>query len=447
MSEQAAPVKFRRVLRLQDLILYGIIIIQPTAPMPVFGVVSQVARGHVVTVILIAMVAMLFTAISYGRMARAYPSAGSAYTYVTNELHPGLGYLTGWSITMDYLLNPIICTIWCSKAAGNFLPMVPYPVFVVAFALLFTMLNLRGVETSARVNRTMAFGMGAVVLLFFGYTIHYLMLHAGELTPASFLLPFYNPKTFSWPLVSTGTAIAVLTYIGFDGVSTLSEEVENPQRNILLATVLTCVITGVLASLEVYAGQMIWPDYQHYPDVDTAFVHIAGRAGGVVLFSIVNLTLLVANVGSGFGSQLGAARLLFGMGRDNAIPKRFFGYLDPKSRIPRNNVLFSGALALIGALVLSYGLGAELLNFGAFIAFMGVNASAFVHYCVRRKQWSWGDWVPPVLGFVVCCYIWLSLSSPAKIAGATWLAIGLLYGAARGRLRRSETSSIESPSA
>ena len=95
------------------------------------------------------MVAMLFTAISYGRMARAYPSAGSAYTYVTNELHPGLGYLTGWSITMDYLLNPIICTIWCSKAAGNFLADGAVPVFVVAFALLFTMLNLRGVETSA----------------------------------------------------------------------------------------------------------------------------------------------------------------------------------------------------------------------------------------------------------------------------------------------------------
>lgn len=446
MSEQAAPLKFRRVLRLQDLILYGIIIIQPTAPMPIFGVASQVARGHVVTVILIAMVAMLFTAISYGRMARAYPSAGSAYTYVTNELHPGLGYLTGWSITMDYLLNPIICTIWCSKAAGNFLPMVPYPLFVVAFALFFTMLNLRGVETSARVNRIMAFGMGAVVLLFFGYTIHYLM-HAADLTSSSFLLPFYNPKTFSWTAVSSGTAIAVLTYIGFDGVSTLSEEVENPQRNILRATVLVCVITGILASLEVYAGQLIWPDYRHYPDVDTAFVHIAGRAGGVILFSIVNLTLLIANVGSGFGSQLGAARLLFGMGRDNAIPKRFFGVLDPKTRVPRNNVLFSGALALIGALVLSYGLGAELLNFGAFIAFMGVNASSFVHYCVRRKQWSWGDWVPPVLGFLVCFYIWLSLSWPAKIAGGTWLLIGLLYGAVRGKLRRSETSIIESPSA
>src|SRR5436305_1597607 len=140
-SEQAVPMeagpRLRRALGLWDLILYGMIVIQLTAPMPVYGVMSQRARGHAVTTVLIAMVAMLFTAIGYGRMARAYPSAGSAFTYVTNELHPGLGYLTGWSITMDYLLNPIICTIWCSKAAGNFLPMVPYPVFVVAFAAVF----------------------------------------------------------------------------------------------------------------------------------------------------------------------------------------------------------------------------------------------------------------------------------------------------------------------
>ena len=323
----ASSRKLRRVLRVQDLVLYGIIVIQPTAPMPIFGVVSQEARGHVVTAILIAMVAMLFTAVSYGRMARVYPSAGSAYTYVTNEIHPGLGYLTGWSIAMDYLLNPVICTIWCSKAAGNFLPFVPYPAMVVAFALLFTAINLRGIESSARLNQWMAYAMGAVVLVFLGYALHYILHQPHQ--ASDFLRPFYDPKTFSLPAVSTGTAIAVLTYIGFDGVSTLSEEVENPQRNILRAIVLTCLITGVLASIEVYAGQLIWPDFRHYPDVDTAFVYIAGRAGGVFLFTLVNLVLLVATVGSGFGSQLAAGRLLFSMGRDNAIPRKFFGVLDP----------------------------------------------------------------------------------------------------------------------
>jgi putrescine importer len=431
----AAPAQnrsLRRVLGLGDLILYGIMVIQPTAPMPIFGVISQQARGHVVTAVLMAMVAMLFTAISYGRMARAYPSAGSAYAYVGSAIHPSLGYLTGWSITMDYLLNPIICTIWCSKAAGNFIPSVPYPVFVCAFALMFTMLNLRGVETSAVFNRWMIAGMSIVVLIFFVYATRFLWIQHPD--PGAYLRPFYDPRTFSWRAVSGGTAIAALTYIGFDSVSTLSEEVSNPRRNIMLATVLTCVITGVLASLEVYAGQLIWPDYRHYPDVDTAFVYVAGRAGGPFLFGLVNLTLLVATIGSGAASQLGAARLLYGMGRDDVIPKRFFGALSVVG-VPRNNVLFSGALALCASLFLSYELSVELLNFGAFIAFMGVNASAVVQGR-RDPRSSWWSALPPFLGLVVCFYIWLNLSSMAKIAGGLWLGAGLVYGAARGSLKR-----------
>ena len=235
----APPQSLRRVLRLQDLIFYGIVIIQPTAPMPVYGVVSQQSRGHVVTDILIAMVAMLFTAISYGRMAQAFPSAGSAYSYVGSVFHPGLGFLAGWSIILDYLLNPVICTVWCSKAAQNFVPGVPYWVLALFFSTLFNWLKKRRIETTASVNPWITIGMSAVIVLFMGSVIHYI-LHPPSLTAASFLQPFYDPKTFSWPLISSGTALAVLTYIGFDSVSTLSEEVENPRRTVLLATVLTC---------------------------------------------------------------------------------------------------------------------------------------------------------------------------------------------------------------
>src|SRR5436853_370276 len=149
VTTEAAP-SLRRSLTLWHLIVIGIVIIQPVAPMGVYGIISNKAGGHVVTTILIGMVAMLFTAISYGRMARVYPSAGSAYTYVGRELHPALGYVTGWMMIFDYVLNPIISIIWCSKAALNFLPQVPYSAWVFIFALLFTGLNVRGIEASAR---------------------------------------------------------------------------------------------------------------------------------------------------------------------------------------------------------------------------------------------------------------------------------------------------------
>ena len=432
MSSPSAEGKpaLRRALSLWDLVFYGIVLIQPTAPMPVFGVVSQEARGHVVTTVLIAMCAMLFTAISYGRMARAYPSAGSAYTYVGREIHSGLGFITGWSMAMDYIINPVICTIWCAKAAGNIAPEVPYAVWAVFFAGLYTVLNLRGIRATARTNEVLAAAMGVVILAFFIAAARY-VLHLGDLPGDFFTKPFYNPETFSWGAISTGTSIAVLTYIGFDGISTLSEEVKNPRRNILLATVLVCLITGILATFEVYAAQLVWPDYRTYPDVDTAFVHVAGRAGGFVLLQVVNATLLVATIGSGSGAQLAAARLLYSMGRDNTLPRRFFGAIDPRTRIPRNNVLFIGAISLVGAFLMSYQLGAELLNFGAFIAFMGVNAAALLHYYVREKEKKLMNLLPPLAGFLICFYIWLSLRTPAKIAGAIWLLIGTIYAAVK----------------
>ncbi len=161
------------------------------------------------------------------------------------------------------------------------------------------------------------------------------------MAPPSSRAPFTTRQTLNTGAVLGGTSIAVLTYIGFDGISTLSEEAENPRRNILLATVLTCVVIGILSAFEVYAAQLVWPASQPFPNEDTAFVYVAGRAWPP-LFAILGFTLLVANFGSGMGAQLGAARLLFGMGRSNALPQSFFGVVDPKRRVPRNNVIFVG---------------------------------------------------------------------------------------------------------
>ncbi|MGB8479714.1 MAG: APC family permease [Acidobacteriaceae bacterium] len=437
--------QLRRALGLWDLILYGLIVVQPTAPMPVYGVMSIRAHGHAVTAVLIAMVAMLFTAISYGRMARIYPSAGSAFTYVGRELHPTLGYITGWSMAMDYMLNPIVCTILCSKFALNFIPGIPYAAWVIVFVLCFTFLNLHGIKTSARINTTLMAVMSVVILIFLVAAARYVSLipHGGA---GFFTRPFYDAHTYSTRAVLGGTSLAVLTYIGFDGISTLSEEVKNPRRNILLATVLVCLMTGLLASVEVYAAQLVWPTSQRFPDVDTAFVYVANRAAGPWLFSLINITLLVATVGSGMGAQLGAARLLYGMGRSNAIPRRFFGAIDPTRQIPRNNVLFVAVIALVGALTLSFERGAELLNFGALLAFMGVNAAAFYHYFVREGQRTVYNCFMPTAGFLICLLLWWSLSWHAKLLGAVWMVVGIAYGAYSTRGFKSELVNFEIPS-
>jgi putrescine importer len=449
-----ATPRLRRSLTLSDLILYGVIVIQPVAPMSVFGVLSERGRGHVVTALLIAMVAMLFTGISYGRMARAYPSAGSAFTYVAREINPAMGFVTGWSMVMDYMLNPLICTVWCAGQAAQFAPGVSPWIWKIFFALVFTMLNIRGIKTSARINTGMAVLMGMVVVAIFIASARYIF--GTHHDAAYFTRPFYDPATFTFAGLFGCTSIAVLTYIGFDGISTLSEEAENPRRNILLATVLTCVVIGVLSAFEVYAAQLIWPASDPFPDVNTAYSYVAGRAWKP-LFPIVGFTLLLANFGSGMAAQIGAARLLYGMGRSNALPKSFFGAVDEKHRVPRNNVFVVGIVALVGAFVLeivagyktynlgtnglswatfvkilnggeAYGLGAEMLNFGALIAFMGVNAAALLRYYVRSKEKKLGFLIPPALGFIICLALWLNLSKPAIIVGSIWMAAGIAFG-------------------
>lgn len=475
MSEAAstnstAGVGLRRTLTLTDLILYGVIVIQPVAPMSVFGVLSDRGRGHVVTAILIAMVAMLFTGISYGRMARAYPSAGSAFTYVAQEINPAVGYITGWSMVMDYMLNPLICTVWCAGQASQFAPGVPPWIWKIFFALVFTLLNIRGIKTSARINTGMAILMGMVVVAIFVAAARFVF--GAPHDAAYFTRPFYDPQTFTFGRLFGCTSIAVLTYIGFDGISTLSEEAENPRRNILLATVLTCLVIGILSAFEVYAAQLIWPASQPFPDVNTAYSYVAGRAWAP-LFPIVGFTLLLANFGSGLGAQIGAARLLYGMGRSNALPKSFFGAVDAKHRVPRNNVFVVGAVALGGAFLLeivagyktyalgsspltwqtfgkimnggeAYGLGAEMLNFGALIAFMGVNAAAFLRYYARASAKKLGFLIPPILGFVICLALWLNLSHPAILVGSIWMAAGIAFGVWKTRWFR-EPLSFEIP--
>src|ERR1035437_6033733 len=423
----SAP-SLKRVLGLPALILYGIILIQPTAPMPLFGAAAGKAQGHVVTIILIGMVAMLFTAVGYGRMANAYPSAGSAYAYVSREIHAAPGYLVGWGMIFDYVMNPIICVIGCSEASRNILPL-PFWVYAILFALLFTGMNLRGIEASVRANAIIAAGLGVVILLFLGAAVRYLWQHPPG-GAAGWTQPFYDPHTFSFRTMSGGAALAVLTYIGFDGISTLSEEGHNPRRNILLATVLVCLLTGVLASIQVYAAQLVWPEIT-FPKLETAFADVAGRAGGLWLYHTVNLALLIASIGSGFGAQLGAGRLLYGMGRDNAIPRKFFAAVNPRTHVPSNNIILVGAVTLIGAFALTYDLGAEMLNFGALIAFMGVNVSSFVRYFLRAEHKRVGSLLVPFLGFAVCLYLGQGRGSVPKIAGRVWWALGVFSGPCR----------------
>jgi amino acid transporter len=242
-------------------------------------------------------------------------------------------------------------------------------------------------------------------------------------------VPFYD-STFNLRDIAGATSFAALTYLGFDAVTTLAEDVKNPRRNVMLAAVAVCLFTGFFGGLLVYLAQRVWPDYSTFANVETAFIEVTGRVGGVLLFQAMAMLLVAANIGAGLTTQVGAARLLFGMGRDNVIPRRFFSYLHPVRNTPSHNIWLIGVLAFVGAHILGYELTAEILNFGAFLGFMGVNLAVVWQFWVRRAEGRrggiLGDVVLPGLGFVFCAVIWWGLGIPAKIAGCIWFVVGLL---------------------
>jgi putrescine importer len=275
----ASTPRLRRVLTLWDLIFYGIVLIMPIAPVPMFGVAQVLSHGHFVTTILIAMIAMMLTAVSYGRMASLFPTAGSAYTYVGRGLNPHLGFLTGWSMFLDYLIQPLMNGVYGALTIQRFFPFIPYAVLAAIFVAIMTMLNLRGIRATAYANILLVIIMCAVIAVFMILAIRYLF-HLQGWHGVFSIQPFYDPATFNPRLIWMATSYAALTYIGFDGVTTLAEDVKNPKRNILLATVLVCLFTGIVGGLEVYLGQRVWPSYTTFPNVETAFMDVAHRVGG-----------------------------------------------------------------------------------------------------------------------------------------------------------------------
>jgi len=459
----AGPPRLRQVLGMWDLVFYGIVLIQPVGAVGPFGQANKLSLGHVTVTILLALVAMMLTAWSYGRMAGLYPVAGSAYTYVGRGLNPHLGFVAGWAMFLDYLVIPVVSVVYgilsmqrlvddlspgLDQRLFGALPFAPQRTSYVLWAILFvgltTLLNVRGIKWTARANQILTAAMCLLIVFFVADAVSYLWAHQG----ASGLFstePFYNPKTFNLGAIGTATSLAALTYIGFDGITTLAEDVREPKRTVPVAIVLVCMLIGLCAFLEVYLAQRVWPDYTGFKDLDTAFFDVCKLVGGRFLFNFLGLIMAVACLGSALTGQVGAARLLFGMGRDGALPK-FFSRLDRRDN-PVWNIWLIGTVVLAATLWLTYAGAAELINFGAFLAFMGVNLAVIREFMFRppdghQRHWL-ADVISPGLGFLFCLVIWCSLPAEAKKVGGTWCALGIIYTAVKTRGFRSKPAMID----
>jgi putrescine importer len=426
----AAAPKLKRVLGLWDLVYYGVILTSPIAVVPMFGEAQVLSRGHAVVTLLAAMMAMTATAVSFGRMATVYPSAGSVYTYVSRAFNPQIGFVLGWAMFLEYLFQPLQNSLYAALTIQRLLPHIPFALLSAVAVGFMTLLCWFGIRTSARANQILLAFMSIVMIGFVGEAVWYIFAHQhwqGFLSTQ----PLYDPRTFSVRVIAAGTALAATTFIGFDGVSILAEEVENPKRNVLLASVLVCVFTGLFAAFQVFLAVRVWPDYRTLVNPETAFMDVARVVGGYNLFLAFGVVLLVSSLACGLAGLLGAVRLLYGMGRDNVLPRKIFGHLNAERGNPTYNVAIAGGVAYLGTLTMQWERSVEILNFGALMAFMAVNLAAVKHFGFSpdpdRKRKILFDVIVPALGFLFCLAIFLGLQGSTLVAGAIWCVVGVVY--------------------
>jgi putrescine importer len=426
----AAAPKLKRVLGLWDLVYYGVILTSPIAVVPMFGEAQILSRGHAVVTLLAAMVAMTATAVSFGRMATIYPSAGSVYTYVSRAFNSQIGFVLGWAMFLEYLFQPLQNSLYAALTIQRLLPHIPFALLSAVAVGFMTLLCWFGIRTTARANQILLAFMSIVMVGFIGEAIWYIFAHQHWQGFVS-TLPFYDPRTYSVRVIAAGTALAATTFIGFDGVSILAEEVENPKRNVLLASVLVCVFTGIFAAFQVFLAVRVWPDYRTLVNPETAFMDVARVVGGYKLFLGFGIVLLVSSLACGLAGLLGAVRLLYGMGRDNVLPRKIFGHLNAERGNPTYNVAIAGGLAYLGTLTMQWERSVEILNFGALMAFMAVNLAAVKYFGfspeLAGKRKIFLDVIVPTLGFLFCLVIFLGLQGSTLVAGGIWCGLGALY--------------------
>lgn len=432
--------KLQKTLVLWQVIIIGLAYIQPMTLLDTFGMVSRDSLQHVPTSYMIALIAVLLTSISYGHMIRKHPSSGSAYTYVQKSIHPNAGFMVGWSSLLDYLLSPMVNILLANIYLTELFPDVNHWIWIIGLSLLMVGVNLRGARFVANFNSLIVV-VQLLVIGIFTYLI-YTKLYAGQNALGDIaeqgadalwsFNPFWSASTEIGALI-TGATILCFSFTGFDSLSSLAEETKDVKKTLPRAIFLTALISGLIFIASTYFMQLYFPGNpaQYFELVDETQPEILLLVGGAFFQSVVLAFAIVTVMASGISAHAGVSRLMYVMGRDGVLPKKFFGYISPKNFTPALNIWLAGVICLTAGF-LSLEFVVALISFGALTAFSFVNLSVICSYGFRDGRMKTPKdflnfFVVPLLGFISIGALWLEVEDTSLKAGIAWAAVGIIY--------------------
>ncbi len=444
LSEFGYKQELNRTLSTTDLLIYGLVFMVPIAPWAIFGVVFNEAKGMVPLVYLIGLVAMIFTASSYAQMSKAFPVAGSVFSYVGRGLHPHVGFFAGWTILLDYVLVPTLLYVFAAESMSGIFPAVPKFVWIIAFLAINTTINLAGISFTALLNRYFLAAelVFIAIFIFMAVTAIIKGTNGAQLT----VTPLFNSAEFSPSLVATALSIAVLSFLGFDGIATLSEEAKGGRKAAGIAMIGGLLLVATFFISQTWLAAMLVPDQTSFGDdeVNNAFfgiVESVSNHGWQIAFLTMNA--LAVGIANAVAAQSATSRLLFSMSRDGRLPA-FLSHVNQRTRVPERAIILVAGVTLVAGLffVGNIGLISSLVNFGALTSFLLLHVSVVSYFVIREKSRNFLlHWISPVLGFLIIGFVLWNAESAAKIGGLVWLAIGvpvLLYYQAKGTGIRAE---------
>ncbi len=422
--------ELKRVLSLWDLVVYGLLFMVIIAPHSIFGYVNAESGGMAPLVYMVGFVAMIFTAFSYVQMSRRFPIAGSVYSYVQHGINPHVGFIAGWLILLDYVFVPSLLYLFVGNWGASLIPQIPAWVWIGFFIVVNTLINVRGIETTARVDFAFFIVEIGIVLVIVIGGLKYILGDgggAGALTTT----PLYQADKVNFAFIASACSIACLNFLGFDGISTLAEETDKPERNVGRAIVIALLVIGLVFFLQTYVVCLMEPNYEKFDKSTALFDACAVAIGEWFRIVLLVVNILAIGIANTLNAQAACSRVLYSMSRDRLMP-RFLSKVHPKYQTPHLAVFFIGVLAAVCAAVFTDEQLTKLVNFGAITSFVMLNFAVFWFFFIREGRRglmdSWRYLLCPMIGMAILLYVWSGFDHMTQIIGFAWLAVGLVIG-------------------